>query len=221
MIADASCAAAVALDGGASWDADGDPSDVHVDRTVRDGLGATASVSLPAGAHLITLTVRDGRGGSSSDAILVTVVDATPPVIQSATASPSVLRKANRFVAVTTTERGGRVRRTVHCQITSVASNEPVNGYDWVITGDLTVDLRAERSNHGTGRIYTITIACTDEAGNSSTKAVTVTVPRHSTRSSLCRARRGGPSRLRSRRNQTASARLDVTPQARSRQARP
>ena len=180
MIADGSCVAAVALDGGASWDADGDPLTFTWTGPFGTVSGATASVSLPAGAHLITLTVRDGRGGSSSDAILVTVVDATPPVIQSATASPSVLRKANRFVEVTTTVSvadacGG----SVHCHITSVASNEPVNGYDWVITGDLTVDLRAERSNHGTGRIYTITIACTDEAGNSSTTAVTVTVPRH------------------------------------------
>jgi hypothetical protein len=66
----------------------------------------------------------------------------------------------------------------VRCQIASVASNEPLDGQDWVITGDLTLKLRAERSNKGAGRIYTITIVCTDAAGNSSTKAVAVTVPR-------------------------------------------
>ena len=70
---------------------------------------------------------------------------------------------------------GGPVR----CRITSVASNEPVNGVDWVITGDLTLNLRADRSNRGNGRIYTITVVCTDAAGNSATKTVTVTVPRH------------------------------------------
>ena len=181
VIADASCVAAVVLDGGASSDADGDPLTFTWTGPFGTVSGATPSVTLPAGAHLITLTVQDGRGGSSSDVVLVTVVDATPPVIQSATATPSVIRRANnRFVAVTTTVSvsdacGG----SVHCQITSVASNEPVNGYDWVITGDLTVKLRAERSNRGNGRIYTITIVCTDAAGNSSTKAVTVTVPRH------------------------------------------
>jgi hypothetical protein len=42
----------------------------------------------------------------------------------------------------------------------------------------LTLNLRAERSNRGTGRIYTITVVCTDPAGNQSTKVVTVTVPR-------------------------------------------
>jgi len=67
-----------------------------------------------------------------------------------------------------------------------VTSNEPVDGLgdgdtgpDWQITGDLTVNLRAERSGQGSGRIYTITIECTDFSGNSSTKTVTVSVPRN------------------------------------------
>jgi hypothetical protein len=38
--------------------------------------------------------------------------------------------------------------------------------------------LRAERDNRGTGRIYTITVLCTDAAGNEATTTVTVTVPR-------------------------------------------
>jgi hypothetical protein len=39
------------------------------------------------------------------------------------------------------------------------------------------VRLRAERSGRGTGRVYTIVITATDEAGNSSSKQVHVTVP--------------------------------------------
>jgi hypothetical protein len=72
---------------------------------------------------------------------------------------------------------------TPSCQIKSVASNEPINGTgdgntdpDWVITGPLTLQLRAERAGNGTGRTYTITVECTDGSGNSSTKDVTIVV---------------------------------------------
>ena len=68
--------------------------------------------------------------------------------------------------------------------ITSVTSNEPEDGLgdgdmspDWVITGDLTVDLRAERSGTGSGRVYTITVKCKNYAGNSSFENVEVIVP--------------------------------------------
>jgi serine protease len=181
VTADGSCRAIVALDGSASSDADGDRLTLTWTGPFGTVSGATASVSLPAGTHVFTLTVHDGRGGSSSDTLVVTVVDATPPAIASATATPSVLSPANhQFVAVTigvsaSDACGGSVR----CQITSVTSNEVMDGEDWVITGDVTLKLRAERSNKGTGRIYTITMVCTDAAGNSSTKTVTVTVPRN------------------------------------------
>jgi hypothetical protein len=69
------------------------------------------------------------------------------------------------------------------CRIVSVSSNEPVDGTgdgdtapDWQITGDLTVDLRAERSGNGDGRIYTIVVECRDQAGNAATSAAHVTV---------------------------------------------
>ena len=138
-------------------------------------------MSLPVGTHAITLTVLDEHRGTSSDVMIVTVVDRTPPAIQSAAATPSVLSPANnKLVAVTISVNasdacGGSVR----CQITSVASSDPVEGEDWIITGDLTLKLRAERVNKRTDRIYTVTIVCTDAAGNQSTKAVTVTVPRN------------------------------------------
>jgi len=45
------------------------------------------------------------------------------------------------------------------------------------ITGPLTVDLRAERSGIGTGRLYTITAECRDASGNLATRSVQVSVP--------------------------------------------
>jgi hypothetical protein len=66
----------------------------------------------------------------------------------------------------------------------SVTSNEPVNGTgdgntapDWEVVDAHNVRLRSERSGGGSGRIYTITITCTDGGGNSTVKTVTVTVP--------------------------------------------
>jgi hypothetical protein len=66
----------------------------------------------------------------------------------------------------------------------SVASNEPVNGTgdgdtapDWVVVGDHNVKLRAERAGDGKGRIYTITITCTDANGGFNTRGVSVRVP--------------------------------------------
>lgn len=67
----------------------------------------------------------------------------------------------------------------------SVVSNEPVNGTadgdmapDWEIVDAHHVRLRAERAGTRSGRIYTITITCVDVAGNSSSKTVTVNVPK-------------------------------------------
>jgi hypothetical protein len=69
-------------------------------------------------------------------------------------------------------------------KIVGVASNEPVNGLgdgdtapDWLITGDHSLKVRAERSGKGSGRVYTITIQATDASGNAATATVAVTVP--------------------------------------------
>jgi hypothetical protein len=42
----------------------------------------------------------------------------------------------------------------------------------------LSFSLRAERLTTGPGRVYTVTVRCSDTSGNVSTKKVTVTVPR-------------------------------------------
>jgi len=68
--------------------------------------------------------------------------------------------------------------------LVSVVSNEPDDGLgdgdtpnDIVIHPDGTIDLRAERSGTGEGRIYTITYQATDACGNSTVATATMTVP--------------------------------------------
>jgi parallel beta-helix repeat protein len=132
----------------------------------------------------------DGDGNNSAviDMGAFEFGDSVPPVIGSVTATPNVLLQANHQMVpvnidVSASDNSGEA---VVCRIISVASNEPVDGLgdgdtapDWMITGNLTLNLRAERSGKATGRIYTITIECSDTFGNSSTKTVTVSVPRN------------------------------------------
>lgn len=115
-------------------------------------------------------------------------LETTAPIINNLTASPNLLPKPNhKMVPVTVT-----VAVTDNCDpsvaqscyIDSVVSNEPISGTgegdtepDWEITGSLTVNLRAERAGSGTGRIYTVFVRCTDNAGNSSGTATQVMVP--------------------------------------------
>jgi hypothetical protein len=79
-----------------------------------------------------------------------------------------------------------------------VSSNEPENGLgdgdtapDWTTpvidqtTGIITLQLRAERSGKGNGRVYTVTITATDESGNTTQASVDITVA-HSQPSASC-----------------------------------
>jgi hypothetical protein len=112
--------------------------------------------------------------------------DTTPPVISAITADPGVLWPPNhtmRPVTVTPTVSDD-VSATVTCAITNITSNEPQSGLDggdlgpdWESTIGLTTSLRAERSARRSGRVYTLTVTCTDEAGNASTQSVGVAVP--------------------------------------------
>jgi hypothetical protein len=69
----------------------------------------------------------------------------------------------------------------VSCRL-SVSSSEPVTSKgdntspDWVVMNSNSVQLRAERLGSGNGRIYTITVTCTDLQGNSTSRTTTVAV---------------------------------------------
>ena len=65
------------------------------------------------------------------------------------------------------------------CAIIGVTSDEPENGTgdgntepDWILSGGLTVELRAERAGPEDGRIYTLEVTCTDQSGNESDPAM-------------------------------------------------
>lgn len=182
------CSANVTLNGTGSSDPDLDPLTYSWTGSFGAASGATPTVTLGLGVHPIALTVDDGKGGTDSDSVDVSVVDTTPPAIASLTATPAILWTPNHaMVPVTVSPTvSDACDAAPACRIVSVASNEPVNGLgdgdtapDWQITGDLTVNLRAERSALGPGRVYTIGVQCTDASGNGSTGTVTVSVPKN------------------------------------------
>jgi hypothetical protein len=172
-----SCTALASIDNG-SYDPDGDSITV---------------VQFPAGPYSlgstqVTLTVTDINGAASSCTGAVTVVDTTPPTITTVSANPSVLWPSNhKMVPVSlVVQASDTCDPNPICTITSVTSNEPENGLgdgdiapDWEINNNLIVNLRSERSGKGNGRIYTITVRCTDVSLNSSIGNVNVSVPHH------------------------------------------
>ena len=119
-------------------------------------------------------------GGTATESVTIKR-DTAGPSIASATASPGTLWPANnKMVAVTVSvDASDAGSGAVACSIDSVGSNEGGSAHepDVELTGDLTLNLRAERNGNGSGRIYTAHVSCTDAAGNTSTSTATVSVP--------------------------------------------
>jgi rhamnogalacturonan endolyase len=143
----------------------------------------------PIGTTQVSVSTTDVYGTTVTKTFNVTVQDTTAPTFNSLTASPNVISSRNhKMVAVAiTADVTDVVDPSPVTRIISVTSNEPENGTgdgdtapDWEITGNLTLNLRAERSGTGNGRIYTITVESRDSSGNASTQTVTVTVPKSS-----------------------------------------
>ena len=114
---------------------------------------------------------------SLSPFVMAKAVDTTPPTIQSVTANPSSIWPPNKkMVPVTLTVSATDASGVASRKIISVTSNETGSG-QWQLTGDLTLNVQADRNGNGTGRTYTITVQCKDPFNNASTKTVTVRVP--------------------------------------------
>lgn len=127
---------------------------------------------------------------SSADAngtFTVTIQDTQGPAINNISVNtPVLLLLDNKMKDVTVSyDVSDNCTGKITCSI-DVSSNEPIKDAstsdtspDWEIIDSHHVRLRAERANNGNGRIYTITITCTDANGNVSIKFVTVSAPRN------------------------------------------
>jgi hypothetical protein len=143
--------------------------------------------TFPMGATLVTCTATDVFGNTSTCTFTVNVeADTEPPVITAAYATPAMIWPPNhKWVDV---QIGLELEDDCDAEpvywIMGVTSNEPVNGKgdgntapDWMITGEHTLKLRAERAGGGSSRIYTIAIRAADASGNTADTTVDVVVP--------------------------------------------
>ena len=163
---------------------------VHAHDLVSLDVGVSLShdsgTTFPLGTTTVTAVATDEFENAATGTFTVTVVDTTAPALQAVTPSRTTLWPPNhKMVPITvTTTVSDAADPSPATRIVSVASNEPVNGTgdgntapDWVLTGALTLDLRAERSGQGSGRVYTITVESRDRFGNTSLRTATVEVP--------------------------------------------
>jgi probable HAF family extracellular repeat protein len=121
----------------------------------------------------------DARHGTY---LLTPLQDTEPPVMAALAAVPNVLWPANgRMVSVAVQASAtDNFDLAPTCSIAGVIDSEgPAAGADpdIVVTGALTLSLRARRSGTGLGRSYRVSVGCTDRAGNASTADTVVYVP--------------------------------------------
>ncbi len=146
--------------------------------------------NLSLGTHTISLQVFDGANLPVTKSVTVQIIDDMAPTLKPKANIyilwPPNHRMVDIAIAANATDNSG-------CPVTlnaTVTSNEPENGLgsgdtgpDWtqpVIdqdTGMIYMQLRAERSGRGKGRIYTVIITATDCSGNISTAKAKIRVP--------------------------------------------
>ncbi len=158
----------VMLDGTRSSDADGTIVSYEwlVGTSTVIARGATAQVRLPDGPQQITLRVTDDQGGAASDAVTITVATPAPSM------SPIANAGNDRIIADT----DGLPGETVALDASD--SRDPdgtIATYEWLLNDQPLASGVNPSVRLADGESF-ITLVVTDDAGNSSSDAILVTV---------------------------------------------
>jgi hypothetical protein len=149
-----------------------------------------ASGSLfPVGTTTVNCTATDNASNVSSCSYDVTVEENNrPPDITDISVTPASLWPPNHKMQDVNVNYTVSSACQTQCRL-EVTSNEPVLGTgtgdtspDWEIIDSNSLKLRAERAGTGNGRIYTISIICSDNLGNTNTVSTEVIVPHNVSR---------------------------------------
>lgn len=164
----------------------GQPTEVLDNCDVDPAVSNDAPALFPLGLTTVTWTATDDSGNFSEDTQDVTIVDTTPPELSVAVSPDTLWSPNHKLVTVTATVVAEDIcDADPEIRLVSVTSNEPDNGLgdgdtanDIVIVDDFTIEVRAERSGLGDGRVYTFTYEAEDDSGNVTQEQATVTVPK-------------------------------------------
>jgi hypothetical protein len=196
------CGSSVTLNGSGSSDPDGDTLTYTWTGSFGTLTGAVVTTTLARGTHAVLLTVSDGKGGTDTDEVTITVRDTTAPSL-SVALTPSVLWPANHRLVdiVASIQVSDGCDSDPLVELVSITSSEPAEmrgagSTDPDVLGaetgtdDRQFNLRAERSGRGIGRTYTVTYRATDASGNKAEVTAQVLVP-HDTSAAPPRSRGG------------------------------
>ena len=145
---------------------------------------------LTLGTHILTLRARDGVNDPVTKDVAVEIIDDTNPTL-SPVSNKNILWPPDHKMVDILIETNAIDNSEGYVTLSaSISSNEPEDGFgdediapDWSEleidqdNGVIALQLRAERSGFGEGRVYTITIIALDESGNSSKADVEIIVP--------------------------------------------
>jgi hypothetical protein len=138
--------------------------------TVLPGAGGSVTVSAEGTTH-VTYFAIDNAGNVEASKSFALNIDKTPPLIAGMPVDCALWPPNHKMVAVATVSASDSLSGMAAFDVTA-SSNEPAapKEPDIVMTGsDLdprSIELRAERSGRGGGRVYSITASATDLADN-------------------------------------------------------
>ena len=142
------------------------------------------------GEHTVGLSANDGVNQTVKAQIRVSVTDTSAPIL-APVPDKNILWPPNHKMVNVSIQANARDNSGGTVLLSAVvSSNEPQNELgdgdtspDWTepvidqVIGVITLQLRAERSGSGNGRVYTIRVTATDTSGNSSYGDVNIIVP--------------------------------------------
>lgn len=127
----------------------------------------------PVGMTSVNCEAIDMHGMRGSAELFVDVRDPQAPKFEKLSASPDLIKPDGKLYPIEiTAEATDDLDPRPVCSIFAVTSNQSINlgdfddpeKYDWLVTGDLKLELRAEITR--TDRVYDVWVGCSDFYGN-------------------------------------------------------